>query len=489
MGHSYKTAISELIWSVTNIKEIEFCNLEELSGDYVISRFFYDEKDCYIETVIALDGKIHKASYGFNRPINFHKDIQISNAVKMSYYLLAKEVYSITLPWGIMTGIRPAKIAMTYMQGDKSKAQTIEHLQKRYMALPQKARLATEVAIRETDIIKKARPNGISLYIGIPFCPTRCLYCSFVAASIAHHGRYIAPYIDALINEIELTGAIIKDLGLVVDTVYIGGGTPTTLEAEQLNRLIGALYNSFDLTSSLEFTVEAGRPDTITQAKLQALKNNGVTRISINPQTVNPKTLRLIGRDHTTEQFYESYDLALKCGLNNINTDLIAGLPGEDANMFLNSLKRVMELSPQAITIHALSIKRAAYLKYQKENMPIPPLSEADKMIDGAAEQLINSRYIPYYLYRQKDIYGSLENCGYAKVGFEGIYNVLIMEEAQSIIALGAGGVTKLVNNKTGRIERIFNLKNAPEYISRFETTIVERKHEIKTMMQEMGML
>lgn len=378
-------------------------------------------------------------------------------------------------PWGILTGIRPAKIAVKALREGKSPEAVVEYFVKECGANLSKANLALEVALTEAPIIDKMYPDGVSLYIGIPFCPSRCLYCSFVTNGTERARRLMPEYIEALKKEIRYVSEIVKLNGDRIETVYIGGGTPTTLTPELLEDMLKCLYEYNDLSCVKEFTVEAGRPDTITEEKLRILKDYGVGRISINPQTMNDETLKVIGRKHSVADIIEAFYLARRCGFDDINMDLIAGLPGEDFEMFRHSLEEVEKLSPEDTTVHTLSIKRSSILNEYCDSYRMTEGEEVSRMVDHAREYMKSLGKIPYYMYRQKNQLGNLENVAYCKKGHESLYNIYIMEELQTIISMGAGGVTKTVDRETDRIERIFNVKEAKDYIERLDE-MLERK-------------
>ena len=378
-------------------------------------------------------------------------------------------------PWGILTGIRPAKIAVKALREGKSPEAVVEYFVKECGANLSKANLALEVALTEAPIIDKMYPDGVSLYIGIPFCPSRCLYCSFVTNGTERARRLMPEYIEALKKEIRYVSEIVKQNGDRIETVYIGGGTPTTLTPELLEDMLKCLYEYNDLSCVKEFTVEAGRPDTITEEKLRILKDYGVGRISINPQTMNDETLKVIGRKHSVTDIIEAFYLARRCGFDDINMDLIAGLPGEDFEMFRHSLEEVEKLSPEDTTVHTLSIKRSSILNEYRDSYRMTEGEEVSRMVDHAREYMKSLGKIPYYMYRQKNQLGNLENVAYCKKGHESLYNIYIMEELQTIISMGAGGVTKTVDRETDRIERIFNVKEAKDYIERLDE-MLERK-------------
>lgn len=383
------------------------------------------------------------------------------------------------MPWGILNGIRPVKIAMKLLNGGMSDDEVVAHFKNEYNATEDKARLALGIAKVEKPIIDGMKPNGISLYIGIPFCPTRCLYCSFVTNSIFRSKSLIPQYLECLMREIEVSAEIVRENGQTIETVYIGGGTPTTLEANQLEMLIEKLYREFDLSNIKEFTVEAGRPDTINEDKLKTIKSFDIGRISINPQTMNEETLKVIGRNHTPKQIVEAYELARKCGIDIINMDIIAGLPGESFEMFKKTIREVEDLNPENTTVHTMSIKRSSRLREMLDEYDLTKGDEVSKMVDYARETLAKKGKYPYYLYRQKNMLGNLENIGYCTKGTESLYNIFIMEEVQTILALGCGGVTKTVDRETDRIERIFNVKEPKDYIERIDE-MLERKEILR---------
>lgn len=387
------------------------------------------------------------------------------------------EITGYTPEWGILTGIRPAKLYRRF--ADVLGTQNAEKFfNTEFRVGKQKLDLLKETAVSEDEIIKKSGKRSISIYISIPFCPSRCSYCSFVSHSIERATDLIPKYLEFLCKEIECTAEIVKKLNLDIMTVYVGGGTPTTLSAEQLTVLLNKIHNCFG-NSFTELTVEAGRPDTITKEKLKALKNGGVDRISINPQTMNDDVLINIGRRHTTGQTIEAFNLARTIGFKNINMDLIAGLPGDTYKSFVNTVEQVISLSPESVTVHSLSLKRSSGLGQNSDFSYLKDGIEAGKMVEYAEKRLKEAEILPYYMYRQSKTIGNLENVGYAKKGFEGIYNVYIMDETHTILACGASAVTKLKSNSDGQIERIFNYKYPYEYISDF-CEILRRKQRVE---------
>ena len=386
--------------------------------------------------------------------------------------------------FGVMTGVRPAKYTANLLASGLTPEQTERFLQEHALVSPKKARLVRQTAEAGRTMWAKARPRGFSLYVSVPFCPTRCSYCSFVSKSTEKERKLIAPYLEALGRELEETARITKDLGMPLQTVYIGGGTPTVLTAEELRILTEKVTSCFGRSLDGEYSVESGRPDTMDREKLQVLKDAGVTRICINPQTGNDEVLRRVGRRHTAADIEACYRMARDLGFNNINADFIAGLPGDDLESFRRSMDWAIHvLDPESITVHALTLKRASRMRESQEEIFSP---DAAAMVDHAEEVLTAAGFLPYYMYRQKGTVDSLENTGYAKPGFECLYNTFIMDEVQSIIACGAGSVTKLLDPATDRIERIFDMKYPQEYLDRFDE-MLSRKQTIREFYEENG--
>lgn len=401
---------------------------------------------------------------------------EVKNRLKQLIYTALSKYTGRELPWGTLTGIRPTKIPMSMLEEGISKPDIMEYMKNTYYISDEKGALAIEIAERERQLLSTLHyENGYSLYIGIPFCPTTCLYCSFTSYPIFSWKKRIGEYLSALEREIEYVAEAYKDK--VLDTVYIGGGTPTTLEAEELRRLLSKVRSSLDLSQVKEFTVEAGRADSITKEKLEVLKEFGVDRISVNPQTMKQETLDLIGRRHTVEQVKEAFALAKEVGFENINMDLILGLPGERPEDVQNTIEEVKKLNPDSLTIHSLAIKRASKLSQWIEENGIVALNNTEETMKIAAEGAMQMDMVPYYLYRQKNMSGNFENVGYAREGKFGIYNILIMEEKQTIVALGAGSITKRVYGD-GRIERCDNVKDVGLYIEKIDD-MIERKRNL----------
>lgn len=392
-------------------------------------------------------------------------------------YKLLCDFTGLTQPWGILTGVRPVKL-LRRLAEESDEEQAVKKFLNDFFVSNEKTALSRETEHNERKILELSRPESFSLYVGIPFCPSRCSYCSFVMASIERAEKLIEPYTKLLCEEIKRTAEIANKLGLRLETVYFGGGTPTTLSAEQLDTVLRTVNKSFDMSTCREFTVEAGRPDTIDSAKLFALKENKVDRISINPQTTNDEVLKTIGRKHTAQQFFDAFELARKCGFDNINTDLIAGLPTDTPESFKNSLDSIVKLNAECITVHTLCMKRASRLTTEGVTLDLQQARDAREMLAYTQNILGQNEYIPYYMYRQSRMVGNLENVGWSKKNFESLYNVYVMDETHTILACGSGGVTKLKRNNPDYLERIFNFKYPYEYIDRFDE-LIQRKSGI----------
>ena len=452
----------------------------------LLMAFYPGEKYIYTDDTASLRLHLYKKEQEYhisinteNEAIEFCSEIKAAkfdtkNELKRNIYLNLLKLGNKELPWGTLTGIRPTKIVMEMLENDMSLEDIKKHLKEVYLVSDKRIKLCTDTAKNEFNILKKIDyKNGYSLYIGIPFCPTRCLYCSFTSYSIAQWKKDTDTYVEALCKELLAVSKMYK--GKKLQTIYMGGGTPTSLEGYQLTEILDTVKANFDLSNLLELTVEAGRPDSITKEKLIALKASGVNRISVNPQTMQQKTLDLIGRKHTTEDIYNSFRLAREAGFTNINMDFIIGLNGETLSDIKDSFIKVKELAPESITIHSLALKRAAGLNTEnKREIMDNELMLA--MIDVATNTCNELGLKPYYLYRQKNMAGNLENIGFSKPDKECLYNILIMEEKQTIIACGAGTSSKIVF-EDGRIERIENVKDPKLYIERLDEMIKRKEN------------
>ena len=395
-------------------------------------------------------------------PLDLRDRKRAKTTLKQAVYGILSENAGHTLPWGTLSGIRPTKIAMDGLRRGEPEEEILRHMENDLLVSKEKAQLALDIAKREKPILSVSEEEGYSLYVGIPFCPTTCLYCSFASSPIGEKAALVRPYLDALKEEILFTAECFRDLP--VHSVYFGGGTPTALTSDELEEILSLVASSFDLSLSREWTVEAGRPDSLTEEKLRMLKRYPVTRISVNPQTMQQKTLDLIGRRHTVEDSVEKYLLARSLHYDNINMDLILGLPGETEEDIRDTLVKTAALSPDSVTVHSLAVKRSSRLNLEKEMYAAYRMENTDGMMDFARKTLEREGLLPYYLYRQKNMAGNQENVGYARPGKEGVYNVLIMEESESIVALGAGASSKKVDRKTGLITRVRNPHDVATY-------------------------
>lgn len=479
-GHDYKYEIAELFKLFTT--QFKFIKEDEKFEKALINEFIKDED--YIKSTTKYyennDLKLCKEEV-FN--INYLNEEEIKKKsktiIKRSIFKVLSELYDTYVPWGILTGIRPVKIVHSLLDEGLSEVEIRQNLKDNYLIKDEKIDLALDIAKRERVFIYPIDKNKISLYVSIPFCPTRCVYCSFPSNPMKQFGHLRENYVKAIVKEIKGLAKLLKETNKEIETLYIGGGTPTTLEAEQLDNLIKALFMELDLTKIKEFTVEAGRPDTITREKLEVMKKHNVTRISINPQTMNNETLVKIGRDHNVDDIVRCFNMARDLGFNNINMDIILGLVDENVEMVRNTLERIKELSPESLTVHTLAIKRASTLKENLDKYELTRYEEMVSMINLSMEYAKSMGLNPYYMYRQKHMLGNLENIGYAKEGFECIYNIQIMEEKQSNLAVGAGAISKYVYVDEDRIERTDNVKNVEIYIDRVDEMIERKEKEV----------
>ena len=442
---------------------------EKESGIGRVVIYFYERK---IEAVFDIDRE--------KQYTNIYKnDTSVTKErLKLSVYEDLCDYTGRTLPWGNLTGIRPTKLPMGMLAEGMRDAEIIAQLKETHAVSEEKAQLSLDIAKREKKILERIHyQDGYSLYIGIPFCPTTCLYCSFTSYPIAMWRKRIEDYLQALFREIDFVAGEYQEK--LLDTVYIGGGTPTTLEASEFDRLLSYVREKFDFSHVTEFTVEAGRADSITKEKLEVLKKYGVTRVSVNPQTMKDETLKVIGRKHTVEQVKQAFVLAREVGFDNINMDIILGLPGELEADVQHTIDEIIKLNPDSLTVHSLAIKRASRLSQWIEENGIASLKNTDSTMEIARKGAKLLGMEPYYLYRQKNMSGNFENVGYAREGKNGIYNILIMEEKQTIVALGAGSISKRVY-PDGRIERCENVKDVALYIEKIDE-MIERKRRLLT--------
>lgn len=469
INHKFHYELENLTRAFFPNEKIAVISCESFPSEYEAPCIFTDfTEDVSVRVVFG----------GFDKSLSEEKSTDDNELLMATLlYKLLSELTGITLSWGLLTGVRPVKLLRKLsQQTSDTKAQ--EYFKKSLLVSDSKTDLASVTCVNEEKILSLSKPDSFSLYISIPFCPSRCSYCSFVSQSVEKAKHLIAPYVNYLCEEIAYTGRIARSLNLRLESVYVGGGTPTSLEAPELSLILKAVRDNFDMSTCREFTVEAGRPDTITEAKLRALYENCCDRLSVNPQTLNDSVLQNIGRRHTVDDFYKSFDLARKVGFKHINTDLIAGLPGDTPESFKKTMEGICALDPESVTVHTLSMKRSSQLTGDNMQILKSDCDNVSSMLDTAYSSLEKSGLAPYYLYRQSKMLGNMENTGWSKPGFEGIYNVFIMDETHTILACGAGAVTKLRDPYSDNIERIFNFKYPYEYNDRFQE-LIERKNAI----------
>lgn len=478
IGHDEKYALEQSLLTLFPGEKPVYGTVDETADAHWVRVTLTEEDErVQVTTELGIDGR--SAAHSYDYPLSgtdYEKEGQRRHAVGISFFGAAKDLLGISPAWGSLTGVRPAKVALSLIrEGGKAKAE--RELQELYCVQPARARLAIEAADAGIRAAAELEPNDISLYVGIPFCPTRCAYCSFSSGELGD-GKLVEPYLVALAQEIRACGAMMREMGLSVRAAYMGGGTPTSLTAAQLARVLDEAQAAF--SGAREWTVEAGRPDSITMEKLRAIRERGVERVCVNPQTFSDETLRRIGRAHTAQDTLRAFALAREAGFAHINMDVIAALPGEDLPQFRATIEQVLALDPESVTVHSLAIKRSSRLHEElvTEKSDYAPPESAAEMIRFARESLRAKGYFPYYLYRQKYMAGNLENTGYAKEGHACLYNIGNMEETAPVLALGAGAVTKWLFARERRIERAPNLRNIEEYIARV-AEMVERKRAL----------
>lgn len=474
-GHNFRYECEKICRIFFPAEKIIFAeNGDEVPDDgrNVYTEIEKDGEKYRFSCTAVIDSK--KEAYSFVSDLS-SDDADEEKELAKAILKVLSEITGITPPWGILTGVRPTKLMRTYIESySDTKAQ--ELFKSQLLVSEEKTALAYKVAKVEEKAVSLSGKNSFSLYVSIPFCPTRCSYCSFVSHSIAQAKKLIPDYVRLLCEEIKETARVAEKLSLKLETVYIGGGTPTSLAATDLKKICDALKECFDMASVREFTVEAGRPDTITEEKLKVLKEADVTRISINPQTFSDEVLKEIGRRHTAADIYEKFSLARNTGFDNINTDLIAGLSGDSIEGFSASVDKAIALGAENITVHTLALKSASDLVTKEKTDTL--CTDTEQMVKYAAKALTEAGYIPYYMYRQSKSLGNLENVGWCRENYDCLYNIYMMEEIHSVFAVGAGAVTRLKNQSTGKISRVYNFKYPYEYISRFNE-IIDRKKDI----------
>ena len=470
-SHPFRYEMEALCRMFLNGRELKITEEAEIppKEDYIYTALEGDE----ITVKAKIDGKYAEAK---RTAENDH-----ARNMELAVFGVLTEILSIRPKWGVLTGIRPVKLAMQLHDMGLSEEEIRKKLKEERLVSDEKLDLLLTTMEHELEIRASSRPNSVSLYISIPFCPSRCSYCTFTSHSVEKAAKLIPQYVELLCGELKDIAVLIDEIGLHLETVYMGGGTPTVLTAKQLDRVLSTVNESFDMTGVRELTVEAGRPDTITAEKLAVLKKNGVGRISINPQTMDDEVLAAIGRKHTAEDVKNAFALAKTFGFDSINMDLISGLPGDNMEKFRKTIAEVIAMNPDNITLHTLTVKHGANLAPMAQSVFA---ATADAMNEYAYGEFAKAGYFPYYLYRQKGTVDNLENVGFCKPGKEGIYNIFIMDETHTILSAGAGGVTKMKAPYDKKIERIFNFKYPYEYIERFEL-MNERKEQVRNFYEK----
>ena len=470
-SHPFRYEMEALCRMFLHGRELKITEEAEIppKEDYIYTALEGDE----ITVKAKIDGKYAEAK---RTAENDH-----ARNMELAVFGVLTEILSIRPKWGVLTGIRPVKLAMQLHDMGLSEEEIRKKLKEERLVSDEKLDLLLTTMEHELEIRASSRPNSVSLYISIPFCPSRCSYCTFTSHSVEKAAKLIPQYVELLCGELKDIAVLIDEIGLHLETVYMGGGTPTVLTAKQLDRVLSTVNESFDMTGVRELTVEAGRPDTITAEKLAVLKKNGVGRISINPQTMDDEVLAAIGRKHTAEDVKNAFALAKTFGFDSINMDLISGLPGDNMEKFRKTIAEVIAMNPDNITLHTLTVKHGANLAPMAQSVFA---ATADAMNEYAYGEFAKAGYFPYYLYRQKGTVDNLENVGFCKPGKEGIYNIFIMDETHTVLSAGAGGVTKLKAPYDKKIERIFNFKYPYEYIERFEL-MNERKEQVRNFYEK----
>lgn len=467
-GNPFKYEIEatvKIFYPATKFNIVYNVDVNTIQGDYVYTQMSTQQEQTVLYSKVKIGQKFKEDTIIFDYIQEITKNEFEFNLCRLVYNNLSVITGKIS-EWGLLTGIRPVKKYIKLIESGLSQDKIISYMKEHYLISEKKSKLAYDTAIVQIPILKSIESKKVSIYVSIPFCNTRCSYCSFVSHSIESAKKLIPDYIFYLCKEIDIIAELIDKYNLVVDTIYFGGGTPTSIEDFQIKTIMQKIQNTIDLSSVREYCVEAGRPDTIIKSKLEVIKQFGADRISINPQTFNDDVLNAIGRKHTIQQTIDAYNLARSMGFNNINMDLIAGLPFDTLDSFKHTIDTSINLNPDAITVHTLTLKRSATLfenEMGRQNVNNP----VSAMIDYSVDTLTSNGYLPYYMYRQKNTAENLENVGYSKQGKESLYNIYIMDEIQTILGIGAGSSTKLVGGKHN-ISRVHNYKFPYEYINRF---------------------
>ena len=476
IGHEDRYAVEQLQLALFPLEPMEPMTAE-FDGDGAVSQLIRENDLISARTTIRLSGAEHTCEVAMpaeDETVSLRRQI-----LQQSYFKAALPFLKKAPAWGALSGVRPTKLTTRCLMAGFSDEETIRHMEKTYFVTPQRAQLSLDCSKATVEAASKLDANDVSLYVGIPFCPTRCAYCSFVSRTIGKRTELMEPYLEALLKELRHTGRLMATSGKTVRTIYIGGGTPTTLTSRQMQPLLTCIRESFDLSRCIEFTVEGGRPDTLDQEKLNVIARNGADRMSINPQTMIDSVLRACGRRHSAADVETAYRQAVEAGYDAINMDLIAGLPTDDFGGFKHSLDTVIGLDPANITVHTLAIKKGADLYEKREGLS--PDDEVARMVDYAEERLRAAGYEPYYLYRQKYMSGSFENVGWCKPGTACLYNIYMMEELHTIISVGGGGMNK-VNLPDGTLKRFHNPKFPEQYIEMIDD-VLRQKEELFSLM------
>ncbi len=472
IGHTNRYAMEQISLVLFPEDKIEYTE-EAFRGDGAVSTLFEGKTWLTATAKITRDGKTVRGVARYKK-----EDATESlrrQILRQSYYRAALQLLPAAPSWGALSGVRPTKLVSRHLIGGGDRKSADRMLKEVYDVSPARRELCLDAAESTMEALRRQQAGDISLYVGIPFCPTRCVYCSFVSAAIEKSRHLLKPYLEALEKEIYAAAEGIKKSGHRIRTVYIGGGTPTTLDEAQMAWLLKTLHEAFDLSHCIEFTVEGGRPDTLTPEKLRVIHEGGATRISINPQTMDDRVLEIMGRSHSSADILRAYEDAVQAGHKDINMDLIAGLPGDTVEGFRHTLDQVLALNPTNITVHTLALKKAATLYYQ-EKTTLPTGEMVEEMLAYATEALRSHGYGPYYLYRQKYMTGSFENVGWSRHGYDNLYNIYMMEELHSILSLGSSGITKAIDGT--KVERLANPKYPHEYIRNIDE-IARKKREV----------
>ena len=479
-GHSERYPVEQLQMQLFGDRTTEFSETPpQKNEDGAVSALSDGARFRTATARITLDGRTAFAS----RRVELTKaDVRMTRRIlQQSYYLAAVQLLPEAPPWGALSGVRPTKLSTRCLMEGGTERQADRMLRDVYFVTPARRRLCLDASRATVAAAQKLAPHDLSVYIGIPFCPTRCAYCSFVSESVERFGEFLPPYLECLLREVAYTGALLRDSGWHIRSRYMGGGTPTTLSSAQMAQLLDAVNTHLDLSRCLEVTVEGGRPDTLDAEKLRVIRDGGATRISINPQTMSDRVLRAVGRRHTAAETVTAFEAARRAGFDDINMDLIAGLPADTPESFSDSVRQVVSLAPSGITVHTLALKKGADL-FQRR-VTLPSRGEVSAMLDDAQSQLRAAGFTPYYLYRQKYMSGSFENVGWCRAGYSGLYNIYMMEELHTILSLGGGGMNK-INLAGGALERFHNPKYPQDYIERIDT-ILRQKDEIFTLLRQ----